>query len=192
MFKRGNERPDDALIKSKVRYEKLKYRETSPEEGDHPIRERSVREPSRHATAAMQAILGYQPTPDKLLPRSTIKRRKAITYTKGQMFVYSRLEPLVYKGGKPVIERVEVTVPYPIDLPEYFPKQDHNFLAKVDRRQFEDEITYGSPRCILSFQDLEDEGYLKESADDVSRNGGGNSGGGFWAGLQKLVGLIGQ
>ena len=181
-FKRANERPDDTLIKSKVHYEKLKYRETSPEEGDHPIRERNVREPSRHATAAMQAILGYQPTPDKLLPWSTIKRRKAITYTKDQMFVYDRMEP--------VFKRVEVTVPYPIDIVGYFPKQG-NLLAKVDYMQFGDEMHHGSPRYILYLQDLEDEGYLKESADDDAQKGGQNSGG-FWAGLRNLGGLVGQ
>ena len=184
-FVRG-ERPSNALIQAKVTKEKHLYtlkqkKELQEKEAIQAkfnkekhlytfeqLQELQENEKAsiENTVSATKALVGYLPTPDKLVSRATIKRRNGRAYAKNEVFVYQtyRYDTYTNPPDKEVkyrhVKDEQVTVPCPIDLPHYFPQEGHE-LTDVDRQKFDAEHTAGG--SWLGFEDFEPHGYLKQA-----------------------------
>ena len=161
------ERPNENLVQAKVNKEKHLYTEKQKQlrlmpkvGGQNVSRENTVN--------AAKAIVGYLPTPDKLVSQATIERRNGLAYAKNEMFIYETYRFDAYKEGddKEIkyrhVKDEQVTVPYPIDLPHYFPQKGHG-LTEVDRQQFDSE--HAKEGSWLDFQDFDAHRCLQQLVD---------------------------
>ena len=142
-FSVRGERPNNAVIQAKVNKEKHLYKLKQKKELQEG-REVSM----EHTINATKALVGYLPTPDELVSRATIKRRNGRVHAKNEVFVYQtyRYDAYMEPPSKEVkyrhVKDEQFTVPYPIDLPHYFPQEGHE-LTEVDRQKFDSEHKAG-------------------------------------------------
>ena len=160
-FSVRGERPDNAVIQAKVNKEKHLYKLKQKKELQEG-REVSM----EHTINATKALVGYLPTPDELVSRATIKRRNGRAYAKNEVFVYQTyrydayLEPPHKEAKYRHVKDEHFTVPYPIDLPHYFPQEGHE-LTEVDRQKFDSE--HKAEGSWLGFEDFDPHGYLEQA-----------------------------
>ena len=160
-FSVRGERPNNAVIQAKVNKEKHLYKLKQKKELQEG-REVSM----EHTINATKALVGYLPTPDELVSRATIKRRNGRAYAKNEVFVYQTyrydayLEPPHKEAKYRHVKDEHFTVPYPIDLPHYFPQEGHE-LTEVDRQKFDSE--HKAEGSWLGFEDFDPHGYLEQA-----------------------------
>ena len=110
--------PTDDLIQSKIHHVKVKLQG----KGEHNEKARKN---------AVQALLGWVPTPPSLLPTDTTKRRD-------EWLVYGRYGWFHYVRKDHPRDRT-IIVPHPIDHLMYIPEEDHDLTIR-DRAAYEHEV----------------------------------------------------